>query len=576
MSYSLQIQHQEFNNLLSDKIKLNRFISDLWPLVYIISDELNREAYIGETTDAVSRMLAHLKNDKKKRLSVVHLITSEVFNKSATLDIESNLIRYFSGDGFFTLINGNLGIANHTYYQKNEIYWNLFKDLWKRLQKEGLAKNSIEFIDNSDLFKYSPFKALTGEQMESIILIMQSLLNKEKNTIVIEGGAGTGKTILATYLFKLLNSDLDIFTFREFGDKTLEILELAENLKNKYPNPQMGLVIPMSSFRQTIKKVFSNVKGLNAKMVIGPAEVTDKDYDILIVDESHRLRKRVNLGAYFGAFDKANEKLKLNKFTGNELSWVLKKSLKQIFFYDVNQSIKPSDVDAEDFKDLKSKKSTVVHRIKSQFRVSAGTNYVELVNTLLSHNTNVISKLYQFKNYEFLLFDNLGQMIKLINQRNSEYGLSRLVAGYSWKWISKNGAQYDIEIQGMQLKWNSVNTDWVNSSNAINEVGCIHTTQGYDLNYTGIIFGNEISYDKKTNTIKIIEENYYDKNGKNSIQDPNQLKDYILNIYKTLMLRGIRGTFIYACDPNLHDYFKMYIPLFNAYQFNETISLAAE
>lgn len=576
MSYSLQIQHQEFNNQLSDKIKLNRFISDLWPLVYIISDELSREAYIGETTDAVSRMLAHLKNDKKKRLSVVHLITSEVFNKSATLDIESNLIRYFSGDGYFTLINGNLGIANHTYYQKNEIYWNLFKDLWKRLQKEGLAKNSIEFIDNSDLFKYSPFKALTGEQMESIILIMQSLLNKEKNTIVIEGGAGTGKTILATYLFKLLNSDLDIFTFREFGDKTLEILELAENLKNKYSNPQMGLVIPMSSFRQTIKKVFSNVKGLNAKMVIGPAEVTDKDYDILIVDESHRLRKRVNLGAYFGAFDKANEKLKLNKYTGNELSWMLKQSLKQIFFYDVNQTIKPSDVDAEDFKDLKSKKSTVVHRIKSQFRVSAGTNYVELVNTLLSHNTNVISKLYQFKNYEFLLFDNLGQMIKLINQRNSEYGLSRLVAGYSWKWISKNGAQYDIEIQGMQLKWNSVNTDWVNSSNAINEVGCIHTTQGYDLNYTGIIFGNEISYDKKTNTIKIIEENYYDKNGKNSIQDPNQLKEYILNIYKTLMLRGIRGTFIYACDPNLHDYFKMYIPLFNAYQFNETISLAAE
>ena len=412
--------------------------------------------------------------------------------------------------------------------------------------------------------------------MESIILVMKSLLDNDKNTIVIEGGAGTGKTILATYLFKLLNSDLDLFTFREFGDKTLEILELAENLKNKYPNPQMGLVIPMSSFRQTIKKVFSNVKGLNAKMVIGPAEVTDKNYDILIVDESHRLRKRINLGAYFGAFDKANEKLKFDKYKGNELNWVLKQSIKQIFFYDVNQSIKPSDVDAEDFKDLKSKKSTVVHRIKSQFRVSAGTDYVWLVNALLSHNNNFVSRLYQFKNYEFYLFDNLGQMIKLINQRNSENGLSRLVAGYSWKWISKNGAQYDIEIQGLKLKWNSVNTDWVNSPNAINEVGCIHTTQGYDLNYTGIIFGNEISFDKKTNAIKIVEENYHDKNGKNSIQDPNQLKEYILNIYKTLMLRGIRGTFIYACDLNLLEYFKMYIPLYNAYQFNETISIAAE
>jgi len=576
MSYSLQIQHHEFDNELSDKIKLNRFISDLWPLVYIISDGYNREAYIGETTDAVSRMLAHLKNDKKKRLSMVHLITSEVFNKSATLDIESNLIRYFSGDGSFTLINGNLGIANHSYYQKNEIYWDLFKDLWKRLRKEGLAKNSLEFIDNSDLFKYSPFKALTAEQMESIILVMQALLDQEKNTIVIEGGAGTGKTILATYLFKLLNSDLDLFTFREFGDKTLEILELAEKLKNKYPNPQMGLVIPMSSFRQTIKKVFGNVKGLNAKMVIGPAEVADKSYDILIVDESHRLRKRVNLGAYFGAFDKVNEKLKLNKLQGNELQWVLKQSKKQILFYDVNQSIKPSDVDAENFNNLKSKKSVVVHRIKSQFRVAEGTDYVGLVNNLLNHKNNLVSKQYHFKNYEFYLFGDLGQMIQQINERNIEYGLSRLVAGYSWKWASKNGAQYDIEIQGLQLKWNSVNTDWVNSSNAINEVGCIHTTQGYDLNYTGIIFGNEISFDEKKNTIRIVEENYHDKNGKNSIEDPNQLKEYILNIYKTLMLRGIRGTFIYACDPGLYEYFKKYIPIFNAYRFNETVSIAAE
>ncbi len=576
MSYSLQIQHHEFDNELSDKIKLNRFISDLWPLVYIISDGENREAYIGETTDAVSRMLAHLKNDKKKRLSMVHLITSEVFNKSATLDIESNLIRYFSGDGLFTLINGNLGIANHTYYQKNEIYWDLFKDLWKRLRNEGLVKNSLEFIDNSDLFKYSPFKALTAEQMESIILIMQSLLDDEKHTIVIEGGAGTGKTILATYLFKLLNSDLDLFTFREFGDKTLEILELAEKLKNKYPYPQMGLVIPMSSFRQTIKKVFCNVKGLNAKMVIGPAEIANKSYDILIVDESHRLRKRVNLGAYFGSFDKVNEKLKLNKYKGNELHWVLKQSKKQILFYDVNQSIKPSDIDAENFNDLKSKKTSVVHRIKSQFRVAAGTDYVGLVNNLLNHKNILVPKQHHFKNYEFYLFDDIDQMVQQINERNSEYGLSRLVAGYSWKWASKNGAQYDIEIQGVQLKWNSINTDWVNSPNAIDEVGCIHTTQGYDLNYTGIIFGNEISFDEKKNTIRIVEENYHDKNGKNSIGDPNQLKEYILNIYKTLMLRGIRGTFIYACDPDLYEYFKKYIPIFNAYQFNETISIAAE
>ena len=124
MRYSFRILNHEFDKSIGDKIKSNKFISDLWPLVYIISDGKNREAYIGETTDAISRMLAHLKNNEKKKLSSVHLITSEIFNKSATLDIESNLIRYFSGDGSFNLINGNLGIANHTYYQKNEIYWN--------------------------------------------------------------------------------------------------------------------------------------------------------------------------------------------------------------------------------------------------------------------------------------------------------------------------------------------------------------------------------------------------------------------------------------------------------------------
>ena len=576
MRCSFQILNHEFDKSISDKIKSNRFISDLWPLVYIISDGKNREAYIGETTDASSRMLAHLKNNDKKRLSSIHLITSEVFNKSATLDIESNLIRYFSGDGTFNLINGNLGIANHTYYQKNEIYWELFKDLWNRLRKEGLVKNTLQFIDNSDLFKYSPFKALTAEQMDSILLIMKSLLNEGKKTIIIEGGAGTGKTVLATYLFKLLNSDLDEFTFKEFGDKTLEILEYAEKLKAVYPKPKMGLVIPMSSFRLTLKKVFSQVKGLNAKMVIGPAEVAESKYDIIMVDESHRLRKRVNLGAYYGVFDKVNGKLKLEKHRGNELQWVLKQSEKQVLFYDANQSIKPSDINSSDFLKLKNSQSSILHTLKSQFRVTAGLDYVSYVHGLLGRDKIEISKAPFFKNYEFYLFNDIDLMIRVLKSREGEFGLSRLVAGYSWPWATKQGAKYDIEIQNIKLSWNSINKDWVNSSNAINEVGCIHTTQGYDLNYTGIIFGNEISFDSDTKSIKILPENYHDKNGKQSISDPNELKDFILNIYKTLMLRGIRGTFIFVNDPKLYAFYKQYVPLYNEYKFNEEISLAAE
>ena len=96
------------------------------------------------------------------------------------------------------------------------------------------------------------------------------------------------------------------------------------------------------------------------------------------------------------------------------------------------------------------------------------------------------------------------------------------------------------------------------------------------MNYTGIIFGNEISFDSDTKSIKILPENYHDKNGKQSISDPNELKDFILNIYKTLMLRGIRGTFIFVNDPKLYAFYKQYVPLYNEYIFNEEISLAAE
>ena len=88
--------------------------------------------------------------------------------------------------------------------------------------------------------------------------------------------------------------------------------------------------------------------------------------------------------------------------------------------------------------------------------------------------------------------------------------------------------------------------------------------QGYDLNYCGIIFGNEISYDPISDKIIIKPENYRDKNGKNSIKDPQDLKNYIINIYKTIMLRGIKGTYIYACDPNLKKYFESFINKFHS------------
>jgi DUF2075 family protein len=236
---------------------------------------------------------------------------------------------------------------------------------------------------------------------------------------------------------------------------------------------------------------------------------------------------------------------------------------KNIFFYDENQSIKPSDVNKTDFDKLRGKDTTLTKTLISQFRVKGGKDYVSYIDKLLSCNFRKQESVFESKQYDFLLFNSLEKMIATIKNKDEEFGLSRSVAGFAWPWISqKNKELFDIVIGDVKLQWNNVAVDWVNSKNAANEIGCIHTTQGYDLNYTGIIFGNEIGYDKDKNEIFIRPEQYFDKNGKNTIKDPQQLKDYIINIYKTIMLRGIRGTYVYVCDEDLREYFREHIHVF--------------
>ncbi|HSD15583.1 MAG TPA: DNA/RNA helicase domain-containing protein [Flavobacterium sp.] len=563
LNHAFEIKSYDFNSNLHSEFQNSHYAKDLWPIVYILSDGNTKEAYVGETTDTYARMNSHLKSNAKNKLTTVHLIASEKFNKSATLDIESNLIKYISGDGQYKLINGNVGLANHNYYQKKEVYWDMFKSIWDRLRAEGISKHSIDYIDNSDLFKYSPYKTLTHEQKSGLLVIIKNLLNGDFKNIIVEGGAGTGKTILAIFLFKLLNSNNEDFNFKEFGDDESEFIRLIIELKLKYPNPKMALVVPMSSFRNTLKKVFKNIKGLSANMVIGPAEIIKDKFNIVIVDESHRLRRRVNLGAYYGAFDIVCEKLGLDKNNCSELDWVTRQADNAILFYDEDQSIKPSDVKKEDFDKLKLNPLTKIEYLKSQFRVKGGNDYVQYIDNLLNCKLESTYKKFDSKDYEFVLFDSIEDIVQEIKLRDKENGLSRLVAGYSWEWISnKNKDEFDIKIDDIKLKWNTVAVDWVNSINAVNEVGCIHTTQGYDLNYAGIIFGNEITYDKETDEIVILKENYFDKNGKQSINNPTELKDFILNIYKTIMLRGIKGTYIYVCDKNLREYFANHIPKF--------------
>ena len=551
---SLQINKYSFSKAGAEEFSLNNYMKNSWPVVYIIKDEDLKEAYVGESINAINRMKNHLENDERTKLKDLLVIGCDKFNKSAVLDIESNLIQYMSADNTYKLQNRNAGLVDHTYYQREQ-YSLLFQSIWAKLQEQNYAKNSLSRIDNSDLFKYSPYKSLTSDQHDSILKILSQLSQKEKNTIFVEGGAGTGKTILAVYLMKLLKTN--IRDYHQDDKDEIYSSELANiiKLKEKLPDPKIALVVPMTSLRTTLKKVFQNVKGLNANMVIGPSEVSRNHYDLLIVDEAHRLRKRKNI-TNFKSFDDANKLLGFDKETGTELDWILKQSKNQIFFYDAHQSIKPSDIDQSKFESVKNSKDTFSLRLVSQLRVKGGIDYVSYIDNLLHCRLEERDAKFQSDSYDFKLYDSLKELYSDLEKKEREVGLCRLISGYSWEWLSQKSDEADIKIEGLHLKWNSTNEDWINSENAFNEVGCIHTTQGYDLNYTGIIFGKEITYDKETRTIKIIAENYFDKKGKNGIKDPALLKEYILNIYKTMMLRGIKGTYLYVCDDALRNYFK--------------------
>jgi DUF2075 family protein/SOS-response transcriptional repressor LexA/DNA replication protein DnaC len=492
-----------------------------WPVVYIIENK--SEIYIGETTSMHNRSRQHYENENRLRLNRLHVITDEEYNKSATLDLESQLIQYFSAEGTLKLQNGNKGLVNHNYFDR-ERYRAKLETIWEKLKELMLVKRELSDIENSELFKYSPYKALTEDQTMVADELYSVVVAGQAGVHIVNGGPGTGKTILATYLVKLLKED------------------------NKTQDLEVGLVISMTSLRQSIKDAFSCVSGLSANMVIGPSEVADKKYDLLIVDEAHRLRQRRNLTNY-RSHDAMNKRLGLGP-DGTELDWVLKCSKQQILFYDVNQNIRPTDVEPERFKKL----NATHHLLTSQLRVKGGEKYIEFINSIFEAKEPEDT---EFSNFDFQIYDDVAKLVEDIKIKNKELGLCRVVAGFAWPWISRGKPSVtDIDIEGVKLRWNSTTSNWVNSPNAINEVGCIHTIQGYDLNYVGVIVGPELDYDAKLDRLKVDGGKYEDKNGWRGITDPNELERYIINIYKTLMTRGMRGCYVYFVNKETGGYFK--------------------
>lgn len=311
---------------------------------------------------------------------------------------------------------------------------------------------------------------------------------------------GSGKTIVAVFLMKYLRD--------------------SEKFKDK----KIGFVVPQTSLRSTLKKIFKSIYNLKASDIIKPSDVTRAYYDILIVDEAHRLHQYKNI-SYNGPFKDACKRIGLTT-EADELDWIMHQCDCPILFYDKMQVVGPSGINMERFSDKmendRKKRLVKYFKLSTQMRVKGGNDYIGYIENILQCKEE---KKRTFSNYELGLFRDFSAFEHAMYKKEAEAGLTRMIAGYSWEWVSKKDpTKYDIEIAGVKRKWNHCTEGWVLSKEAIDEVGCIHSVQGYDLNYAFVIFGREIFYNKDTNEIGVKRELYFDDNGKKTATDEELLE----------------------------------------------------
>lgn len=603
----------------------NTPLGENWPVVYLLHNDnyvptpgsRKKLMYIGETTSAVRRMMEHFARTNpnykdRKNLNLAHIIFDHTFNKSAILDIEQELIHMFSADGSnYELQNRNDGQSKQHQYFNREDYIASLRDIWDELRAApiGIAKDTFEEVRNSNLFKYSPYTALTPQQEKACQQIVDSLIDAICNgtdiNAVISGVAGTGKTVVLikalSELMNIANSPLPTIaasgltmpsgsrsTSRPSEDDDWEEAEHIEvsnktlsrisRLKAAKPNGlKVAYVVPLSELLPPFRAVIKAVCG-NASIVKSATEVanTPGQYDVIFVDEAHRLGTINKFGANKTPYKQAcNNALGVVVYPGmpnppTELDWISHKSKCCVYVYDKGQKVRShASITHQDFSNVVLNKSyTNVYTLTAQMRCKAGDKYVRFLEDFFNNSISSSTPLPPWKGYDFRVYDDVDQMISAINAYNSpgNCGLSRVVAGYGWKWVTMGKRRaaiqalphsaWDIHIGGHDYFWNEQSGNFIFKAEP-EEIGCVHTVQGFDLNYVGIIFGPEIKYDPVTG-FSIDKDNIFDSGVKT--KNKVELLELTIRAYKIMMERGIRGCYVYACDPGLQAYLKQYIP----------------
>ncbi len=440
---SFQIRNYSFDQKAINNLAVEDHLEENWPVVYQIYN--NQQIYIGETTNLKNRMNQHLANVEKSSLrhGSVKVVFDETFNKSAALDLESYLIQYFSGDGKFKVLNRNDGMCDRDYYKKDD-YRKTFEEIWNRLRELKIADKTISEINNSELFKFSPYKNLNFEQLNVVTEIVQNIDEAIKHDIkslsVIDGDAGTGKTIVIMYLAKLL-ADLQSFDNRndDIDDESnFNVFFELERINQSFKNKSIALVIPQPSLCGRIRKIFNKIDLGNANIkIFSPIQFgkCDDNFDITLVDEAHLLKVGVT-GTLGKQIHEIDQKIFGDTSIHSELDWIMAKSKNVVLVFSDQQRIRPANINKSDINNYAEDFNKRNYYLKTQMRSRGGKKYIDYIHDVLSNNFRPTQK-ETFDGFETKIFDNIHDFVNAMEQREAEHGLCRMVAGFAWEWKTK-------------------------------------------------------------------------------------------------------------------------------------------
>lgn len=367
---------------------------------------------------------------------------------------------------------------------------------------------------------------------DAISMAIDTVGSNTKNVLIVEGGPGTGKSVLAINLLV------------ELTKRGMTSFYVTKN------------AAPRNVFKDKLKGSFRKNYIDNLFQGSGAfTEAVSNEVNVLVVDEAHRLNEKS------GMFQNLGE---------NQVKEIINASNLSIFFIDENQKVTLKDIGSVDI--IKRYANELgagikIVELESQFRCNGSDGYLSWLDNLLEIKNTANFDDMDFE-YDFKIVDDPNELRRLIEEKNKVNNKSRLVAGYCWDWISegKNNTEvHDITIPeyNFGMSWNLGNSaTWAIDPMSVNEIGCIHTCQGLEFDYVGVIIGNDLRYENGHIVTDYTKRAKTDQSlkGINKIakedgsEESHRVADLLIkNTYRTLMTRGMKGCYVYCVDEGLRD-----------------------